>query len=134
MGRTRWASFDKARRPSGARGGNENIIRAVGSVEATVLPRPAEIVGIVGAFLKGLARGAGGFIGSHSASDTFHTANEAKKGPDRYANHGKDADPYVRMLGGEFIKHGKQQSAKMRCTDPKFPGMEKAAAAKGANR
>ena len=71
--------------------------------------------------------GGAGFIGSHSASDTFHTANEDKKGPDRYANHGKDADPYVRMLGGEFIKHGKQQSAKMRCTDPKFPGMEKAA-------
>ncbi len=71
--------------------------------------------------------GGGGFIGSHSASDTFHTANEAVKGPDRYANHGKDADPYVRMLGGEFIKHGAQQSAKMRCTDAKFPGMEKCA-------
>ena len=71
--------------------------------------------------------GGGGFIGSHSASDTFHTANESQKGPDRYVNHGKDADPYVRMLGGEFIKHGAQQSAKMRCTDPKFPGMEKCA-------
>jgi len=69
----------------------------------------------------------GGFIGTHSAADTFHTANEDKKGPDRYANHGKDADPYVLMLGAEFIKHGKQQSAKMRCVDPKFPGMEKAA-------
>jgi uncharacterized protein len=66
-----------------------------------------------------------GFIGSHSASDTFHTNNESKKGPDRYANHGAEADPYVRMLGGEFIKHGKQQKAKMRCVDPKFPGMEK---------
>jgi type 1 glutamine amidotransferase len=71
--------------------------------------------------------GGGGFIGSHSAADTFHTANEAVKGPDRYKNHGKDADPYVLMLGGEFIKHGAQQSAKMRCTDPKFPGMESAA-------
>jgi type 1 glutamine amidotransferase len=71
--------------------------------------------------------GGGGFIGSHSASDTFHTANESKKGPDRYANHGKDADPYVRMLGGEFIKHGAQQSAKMCFADPKFPGMEKCA-------
>ena len=70
--------------------------------------------------------GGGGFIGSHSASDTFHTANEDKKGPERYANHGKDADPYVRMLGAEFIRHGKQQTAKMRCVDPKFPGMEKA--------
>src|SRR5262245_59774867 len=66
-----------------------------------------------------------GFIGTHSASDTFHTANEAKKGPDRYANHGLDADAYVRLLGGEFIIHGKQQTATMRCVDPKFPGMEK---------
>ncbi len=66
-----------------------------------------------------------GFIGSHSASDTFHTNNEAVKGPDRYANHGGEADPYVKMLGGEFIIHGKQQSAKMRAIDTKFPGLEK---------
>jgi type 1 glutamine amidotransferase len=64
-----------------------------------------------------------GFVGTHSASDTFHTNNEAQKGPDRYANHGDQADPYVRFLGGEFIIHGKQQDAKMRCVDPKFPGM-----------
>ena len=69
--------------------------------------------------------GGKGFIGTHSASDTFHTANESKKGPDRYANHGKDADPYVRLLGGEFIIHGAQQPSKMRCVDPKFPGLEK---------
>lgn len=67
----------------------------------------------------------GGFIGTHSASDTFHTANEDKKGPDRYVNHGAQADDYVKLLGGEFIKHGKQQVAKMRCVDPKFPGLEK---------
>jgi uncharacterized protein len=65
-----------------------------------------------------------GFIGTHSASDTFHTANESKKGPDRYANHGLDADAYVRLLGGEFIIHGKQQKAAMRRIDPNFPGME----------
>jgi type 1 glutamine amidotransferase len=65
-----------------------------------------------------------GFVGTHSASDTFHTADEAKKGPDRYANHGKDADPYVRFLGGEFIKHGAQQVAKNTVIDPKFPGFE----------
>lgn len=64
-----------------------------------------------------------GFIGSHSATDTFHTNNEAKKGPERYRNFGADADPYVRMIGGEFIKHGAQQLAHMRCVDPKFPGM-----------
>jgi type 1 glutamine amidotransferase len=65
-----------------------------------------------------------GFIGTHSASDTFHTANESKKGPDRYVNHGVDADAYVKLLGGEFIIHGKQQKSTMRCVDPKFPGME----------
>ena len=66
-----------------------------------------------------------GFIGSHSASDTFHTNNEAKKGPERYKNFGAAADPYVRMLGGEFIKHGAQQQATMRCVDAKFPGLGK---------
>jgi type 1 glutamine amidotransferase len=76
------------------------------------------------ALLEYVAAGKG-FIGSHSASDTFHTNNEANKGPDRYQNHGAQADPYVMMLGGEFIKHGAQQSAKMRCVDPKFPGLEK---------
>ena len=69
--------------------------------------------------------GGKGFIGSHSASDTFHTNNEAKKGPERYQNFGEAADPYVKMLGGEFIKHGAQQKAKLRVVDAKFPGFEK---------
>ena len=63
-----------------------------------------------------------GFIGLHSASDTFHTANESKKGPDRFTNHGKDADPYVCFLGGEFIIHGAQQVATNKVSDKKFPG------------
>ncbi|MES2658903.1 MAG: ThuA domain-containing protein [Verrucomicrobiota bacterium] len=63
-----------------------------------------------------------GFIGVHSASDTFHTANESKKGPDRYVNHGKDADPYVCFLGGEFIIHGDQQKATNKVINKKFPG------------
>lgn len=63
-----------------------------------------------------------GFVGTHSASDTFHTNNEKDKGPDRYLNHGENADAYVRFLGGEFIKHGKQQVAKNTVTDPAFPG------------
>ncbi len=67
-----------------------------------------------------------GFVGLHSASDTFHTANESKKGPDRYANHGEDADPYVCFLGGEFIIHGAQQKATNKVVDNKFPGFEKA--------
>lgn len=76
------------------------------------------------AFLDAI-KGGKGFIGSHSAADTFHTDNEAKKGPERYVNHGEKADPYVRMLGGEFIKHGAQQTAKIRAVDPKFPGFAK---------
>ena len=67
-------------------------------------------------------KGGKGFIGTHSAADTFHTNDEKVKGPDRYLNHGDKADPYVRMLGGEFIKHDKQQKARMRCVDPNFPG------------
>lgn len=70
-------------------------------------------------------RGGKGFVGTHSASDTFHTDNEDKKGPERYLNHGEKADAYVHFLGGEFIKHGAQQVAKNTVTDPKFPGFEK---------
>lgn len=66
-----------------------------------------------------------GFIGTHAASDTFHTNNESKKGPDRYVNHGDQADPYARFLGGEFIKHDAQQKATNTVIDPKFPGFEK---------
>ena len=69
-----------------------------------------------------------GFIGTHAASDTFHMANESKKGPDRYANHGEQADPYARFLGGEFIIHGAQQVATNTVIDPKFPGFENAGA------
>lgn len=66
-----------------------------------------------------------GFVGVHSASDTFHTDNEADKGPERYVNHCEKADPYVHFLGAEFIIHGKQQVAKNIVVDPKFPGFEK---------
>jgi type 1 glutamine amidotransferase len=68
----------------------------------------------------------GGFIGLHSATDSFHTNGEAKKGPDRYVNHGKDADPYVCFIGGEFIIHGAQQVATNKVVDPSFPGFAKA--------
>jgi type 1 glutamine amidotransferase len=75
-----------------------------------------------------VVRAGKGFVGTHSASDTFHTNNESKKGPDRYLNHGEQADPYVRFLGAEFIKHGAQQIARNTVTNPKFPGFEKAGA------
>lgn len=33
-------------------------------------------------------------------------------------------DPYLAMVGGEFISHGKQQEAAMRVASPGFPGAE----------
>src|SRR5581483_9607035 len=79
------------------------------------------------AFLDAIKQGKG-FIGTHSASDTFHTNEPSGKEdrPARYKNYGDAVDPYVKMLGGEFIKHDKQQKAKMRVVDAKFPGMPQA--------
>jgi uncharacterized protein len=68
------------------------------------------------ALLKAIAGGKG-FIGSHCATDTFHSAG------DRAANQERDKlDPYIAMIGGEFIRHGAQQKAWMRLVDDKFPG------------
>jgi type 1 glutamine amidotransferase len=71
-----------------------------------------------------------GFIGLHSAGDTFHTNETVKtntKGSRgfRYKNYGDKIDPYLNMLGGEFIIHGKQQMGTARVVDPKFPGFGK---------
>jgi hypothetical protein len=70
------------------------------------------------AFLDAVAGGKG-FVGSHSAADTFHS------GPDRFVDYGEKSDPYLKMLGGEFIRHGAQQKARMILADPKFPGCAK---------
>jgi type 1 glutamine amidotransferase len=60
------------------------------------------------AFLDAI-HGGKGFMGMHCATDTFHS-------------HGDQIDPYIQMIGGEFIVHGAQQVAKLFVTDPKFPG------------
>ncbi len=71
--------------------------------------------------------GGKGFVGLHSASDTFHTFEHGGGNPadrhNRYKNHGEESDPFVQFLGGEFINHGAQQVATVRVTDPAFPGM-----------
>jgi type 1 glutamine amidotransferase len=73
-----------------------------------------------------------GFIGTHAATDTFHSnetsETDTRDRSARYHNYGDKADPYVKMLGGEFIKHGKQQKSTMRVTDSKFPGFKNAGA------
>jgi len=63
-----------------------------------------------------------GFVGVHSASDTFHTQPDPDDRSRRYANYGAAVDPYLAMLGGEFILHGDQQAAPVRTVDPAFPG------------
>ena len=71
------------------------------------------------AFLDAIKNGKG-FLGTHSATDTFHSSADDA---DRYKNFGDKVDPYIAMIGAEFIHHGAQQKAKMVCADPKFPGM-----------
>jgi type 1 glutamine amidotransferase len=53
--------------------------------------------------------GGKGLIGLHCASDTFHS-------------HGDEVDPYIKLLGGEFIIHGNQQVSTVHVVEPDFPG------------
>lgn len=72
-------------------------------------------------------RGGLGFVGVHAASDTFHTEPDPEDRSNRYIAHGEQSDPYLRMLGGEFIIHGstpRLQTADLSVKDPKFPGLE----------
>lgn len=69
------------------------------------------------AFLKAVASGKG-FVGCHCASDTFHSP-----GPRNENQPAEKRDPYIAMLGGEFIVHGEQQKARMRVADSRFPGL-----------
>jgi type 1 glutamine amidotransferase len=61
------------------------------------------------AFLQAIASGKG-FIGFHSASDTFHSQ-------------GADLDPYIKMIGGEFVTHDGWIPVHQICEDKAFPGM-----------
>ena len=68
-----------------------------------------------------------GFAGVHSASDTFHTQPDSDDRAARYVANGEKSDPYLRMLGGEFIIHGdnpRLQTTGLIVNDPKFPGLE----------
>jgi type 1 glutamine amidotransferase len=75
------------------------------------------------AFLDAIHQGKG-FIGSHCAADTFHSPNYSH--PDtRYKDDAPDQrDPYITMLGGEFIIHGAQQRSRLIPADKHFPGMK----------
>jgi uncharacterized protein len=77
-------------------------------------------------FLNAIHNGLG-FVGVHAASDTFHTLPDPQDNSNRYIAHGENSDPYLRMLGGEFITHGSSprlQTTNIIVNDPKFPGLE----------
>jgi uncharacterized protein len=58
-----------------------------------------------------------GFLGVHSASDTFHSKGS------RFETQ-QQPEPYVAMLGGEFLGHGSQQEARVKVVDANFPGLQ----------
>jgi type 1 glutamine amidotransferase len=58
-----------------------------------------------------------GFLGVHSASDTFHSKGR------RFETQ-QQPDPYIAVLGGEFLGHGSQQEARVRVVDATFPGLQ----------
>jgi uncharacterized protein len=74
------------------------------------------------AFLEAIHNGKG-FIGTHSAEDTFHSPGGKEHGDARWVLDGDNADPYVKMIGAEFIIHGSQQKAHQIVVDKSFPGM-----------
>jgi len=66
--------------------------------------------------LRTIAAGKG-FVAFHAATDSFHS-----KGPRNQTQ--TELDPYIAMVGGEFIVHGAQQEAIIRAASPKFPGVK----------
>jgi uncharacterized protein len=68
------------------------------------------------AFLEAIKNGKG-FVGFHCASDTFHSSPQLWE-----AQPVGKRDPYIDMVGGEFIVHQSQQETTMTAVDPKFPG------------
>ena len=67
-------------------------------------------------FLAAIEAGKG-FVGFHSSCNSW-----AVPGP-AYENNAV-VDPFIAMLGAQFISHGPQQKATMRVTSPHFPGLE----------
>jgi hypothetical protein len=86
--------------------------------------------------LEAIAAGKG-FLGIHSATDTFHSKGPQKIGgqaplstrfagdrgasPRFSSENQTEVDPYIAMIGGEFVTHGEQQEASLFLTTRKFP-------------
>lgn len=57
-----------------------------------------------------------GLVAVHSASDTFHSRPHP-------TDPNVVVDPFITMVGGEFLSHGRPQTAPVRIVDESFPGM-----------
>lgn len=68
--------------------------------------------------LEAIANGKG-FLGSHCATDTFHSKGDRNKNQPA-----SERDPYIQMIGGEFIVHGEQFKAKMKVCSSSFPSVK----------
>jgi uncharacterized protein len=75
------------------------------------------------AFLDAIHKGKG-FIGTHSATDTFHSPYYANRATMYKNDPPGQRDPYIDMIGGEFIIHGAQQHSLLVPTDRHFPGLK----------
>jgi len=76
-------------------------------------PQPMSPAG-KGKLLDAVAAGKG-FVGFHSATDTFHSAGKRNETQ-------TEVDPYLAMLGGEFVSHDAQQEASLLIVSH-FPGV-----------
>lgn len=68
-------------------------------------------------FLDAIAAGKG-FVGFHSTCACWRTPPSKGGEPPKI-------DPFLRLVGGEFIAHGPEQVATMRVASPDFPGVTK---------
>ncbi len=73
------------------------------------------------ALLRAIENGTG-FVGLHGADNTFLSPGSEVHGPARYKNDGDNRSDFIKMIGGEFIMHNRQQPARMILTSPDFPG------------
>ncbi|MCX6930888.1 MAG: ThuA domain-containing protein [Verrucomicrobia bacterium] len=67
--------------------------------------------------------GGKGFVAFHSATDSFRPTGQADQGH-------TEVDPYIAMLGGEFVTHGPEQEASLVIASL-FPGTDRLGCAEG---
>jgi type 1 glutamine amidotransferase len=65
-----------------------------------------------------------GFVGAHAATDTFHVSGNSGGAAGTSSEAQTQSEPYLQMLGGEFLAHAKIQPANLVVNDSKFPGVK----------